>query len=98
MISVIIPTYNEGEDLIKCLESLSRQKGEDFEVIVVDDGSTDGSISKVKDRISDWRLKGLKILNQSHKGAGAARNFGARLARGDILVFVDADMTFGKNF
>jgi len=97
-ISVIIPTYNEGENLVKCLESLSRQKGEDFEVIVVDDGSTDGSISKIKDRISNLRLKSLKILKQSHKGAGAARNLGAKLAQGEILVFVDADMTFDDEF
>lgn len=92
-VSVIIPTYNE-EDVIKgCLKSLDKQNYKDFEVIVVDDGSTD----KTLERIQDTKYK-IQIFKQGHKGAGAARNRGAKHAKGDILVFIDADMTFDKNF
>ncbi len=85
MVSVIIPVYNEEEYLPGCLESLSKQKQKSLEVIVVDDGSTDGS-------------KKLATYSQNHKGPGAARNLGAKHAKGDILVFVDADMEFDPNF
>ena len=88
-ISVIIPTYNEEKVIGKCLESLSKQTYKDLEVIVVDDGSTDETLSKIK---------GIKVLKEEHKGPGAARNLGAKEAKGEILVFVDADMTFEPDF
>jgi glycosyltransferase involved in cell wall biosynthesis len=96
MISVIIPTYNEADVLGNCLRSLSGQSVKDFEVVVVDDGSNDKTMSV----LSELRVKNyeLRILRQNHKGAGAARNFGAKKACGDILVFADADMTFDKKF
>jgi poly-beta-1,6-N-acetyl-D-glucosamine synthase len=95
-ISVIIPTYNEAEDIQKCLESLMHQSLSDFEVIVVDDGSTD----KTFEVLSELKIKNLKlkIMHGVHTGAGAARNLGVKHAKGDILVFVDADMTFDVNF
>ncbi|KKP48350.1 MAG: hypothetical protein UR39_C0001G0145 [Candidatus Woesebacteria bacterium GW2011_GWA1_33_30] len=98
MISVIIPTYNEEDVISDCLLSLSKQSFKDFEVIVVDDGSVDNS--KIKIQNSKIQFKNLKLilLGQDHKGAGNARNLGAKHANGDILVFVDADMTFDKNF
>ena len=89
MISIIIPTYNEEDVILDCLESLKRQSLKDFEIIVVDDGSTDSTVNKLKE---------VTILHQNHLGAGAARNLGAKNAKGDILVFVDCDMTFDKNF
>lgn len=85
-ISVIIPIYNEKIDIKKCLNSLSKQTYKDIEIIVVDDGSMDGTPSK------------LITLKQNHLGAGAARNLGVKNAKGDILVFVDADMTFESSF
>lgn len=85
-VSVIIPTYNEIQVLGECLDSLSKQTYKDIEVIVVDDGSSDGTAEK------------FKVIRQNHKGAGMARNLGAKRAGGEILVFVDADMTFDKNF
>src|SRR3990167_2002980 len=89
-ISVIIPTYNESNAIGECIASLAKQTYHDFEIIVVDDGSTDETPEKISSRVT--------TLHQSHLGAGAARNLGAKEARGDILVFVDADMTFDKNF
>lgn len=89
MISVIIPTYNEEGVILDCLDSLSKQSLNIFEVIVVDDGSTDSTLNK---------LDNVKVFQQDHLGAGAARNLGASHAKGDILVFVDADMIFDRNF
>ena len=90
MVSIIIPTYNEESTIEECLASLSKQSHKELETIVVDDGSTDATTSK---------LRGAsKVLTQNHKGAGAARNLGAKHAKGEILVFVDADMTFDKDF
>lgn len=91
LVSIIIPAYNE-EDLIgKCLESIKNQSYKQLEVIVVDDGSLDRTLEIVK---------GLKVKTRSqyHKGPGSARNLAASHAKGKILVFVDADMTFDKNF
>lgn len=96
MVSVIIPVYNEEEDIEKCLASLSRQTFKDLEIIIVDDGSSDNS--KIKIESVKSQFKNLKLLEQNHKGAGAARNRGVEEAKGEILVFVDADMTFDNNF
>ena len=95
-ISVIIPTYNEEKVLVECLSSLDKQTFKNFEVIVVDDGSSDKTWEILPDlKFNNYKLR---ILKQDHKGAGAARNLGARRAEGEILVFVDADMTFDKKF
>src|SRR3989344_8477717 len=88
-VSVIIPVYNEEKVIQYCLESLKNQTFRDMEIIVVDDGSTDRTQELVK---------GVMLLIQDHKGPGEARNFGAKQAKGEILVFVDADMTFDKDF
>lgn len=96
MISVIIPVYNEEKDILECLESLDSQRGVKFEVLIVDDGSTD----KTKKIIKKFKPTNYKInlINQNHKGAGMARNKGAIKAKGNILIFVDADMTFDSYF
>jgi len=95
-VSVIIPVYNEEKVIKECLESLIKQSFGNFEVILVDDGSTD----KTLDIVNKINLKGLKlsIYKQNHQGPGAARNLGAKHSKGEILVFVDSDMTFDKNF
>lgn len=96
MVSVIIPTYNEKASLEDCIESLGRQTLSDFEIIVIDDGSTDGTLAILKSLKKS--LPDFSYAKQNHKGAGAARNYGVSLAKGTILVFVDADMTFDKDF
>jgi len=92
LISVIIPTYNEEMDIGSCLESLRSQTYKNFEVIVIDDGSTDNTIKILR------KFKKIKIIKGKHRGTGFSRNLGAKQARGDILIFVDADMTFDKNY
>lgn len=89
-VSVIIPVYNEVRDIANCLKSLLNQKPIP-EIIVVDDGSTDNSIQIIKSMP-------VKLLIQSHLGPAIARNLGAKHASGEILIFVDADMTFAPDF
>ena len=91
LISIIIPVFNEQEVLSNCLASLKKQTYQPLEIIVVDDGSRDNTLQIAK------KFK-VKTLAQNHKGPGPARNLGATQANGEILVFVDADMTFDKNF
>ncbi|OGL61379.1 hypothetical protein A3H10_04080 [Candidatus Uhrbacteria bacterium RIFCSPLOWO2_12_FULL_46_10] len=98
MISVIIPCYNHGTALPACLDSLREQSIDDFEVIIVDDGSSDDTPSIVKKYIdtyiNDLQIKYLKI---DHRGAPTARNYGAQEARGEYLLFADADLIFHKD-
>jgi glycosyltransferase involved in cell wall biosynthesis len=96
MISIIIPTYNEKGVLEKCIESLGEQTLTDFEIVIVDDGSTDSTKSRIRNL--QLTINNLQFLEQKHAGPGAARNLGASKAKGNILVFVDADMTFDKDF
>ena len=97
MISVIIPTYNEEDVILDCLTSLSKQSVRDFEIIVVDDGSTDLTVKKLEEVKEILDIK-IKIIYGKHEGAGAARNLGVKNSKGEILVFVDADMIFEKHF
>ncbi|QQG47102.1 MAG: glycosyltransferase family 2 protein [Candidatus Woesebacteria bacterium] len=90
-VSIIIPTFNEEKTIADCLLSLAKQTYKDFEIIVVDDGSTDQTLQNLKD------FK-IKTFSQNHKGPAVARNLGAEHSKGKILVFVDADMTFDFNF
>ena len=92
LISAIIPAYNEEDTIKSCLETLKRQSYSSIEIIVVDDGSSDSTRKIIED------FSSIKLLTQNHKGPGPARNLGASVAKGEILVFVDADMTFDKNF
>lgn len=87
MISVIIPLYNKEQTILSSIESVLSQSFQDIELIVVDDGSTDSSVSIVEG-IEDCRIK---LIKQENAGPGAARNTGARQAKGEWLVFLDAD-------
>ena len=96
-LSVIIPVYDEAEDISNCINSLNSQSYKNFEIILVDDGCTDDTISIATKTAEKNNLK-IKILQQNHGGPGLARNLGAKEAKGDILIFIDADMTFADNY
>jgi glycosyltransferase involved in cell wall biosynthesis len=88
-ISVIIPVYNVEKYLADCLKSIMNQTLSDIEIICVNDGSTDNSLKILKDySVRDSRIK---IINQTNKGAGAARNRGLEIAKGEYLYFIDSD-------
>ena len=90
-VSVIIPTYKRERSLLRLLRSLKNQINEDFEVIIVDGKSSDKTIEAIK-RISDY-----KVILSNDRGAPQQRNFGAKNARGDIMVFTDADTVLSPN-
>lgn len=87
MISVVIPAYNAEDTIGHCLSALLDQSlpREAYEIIVVDDGSTDGTRDVVR------RYPGARLIEQANQGPAAARNLGGREARGDIVLFTDAD-------
>ncbi|TWT88687.1 putative glycosyltransferase EpsJ [Pseudobythopirellula maris] len=86
LFSVVIPTYNRESLVAATLDSVFAQELQDFEVIVVDDGSSDATLDIVRD-YGDR----VKIFEQDHKGCAAARNLGAREATGEYLAFLDSD-------
>ncbi len=88
-ISIIIPVYNTLNYLPELLDSIMVQTYKNFEVIIVDDGSTDGSLEYLLDFMQDKNL--ITLYTQEHKGAAAARNFGVSISKGDFVLFVDSD-------
>ena len=87
-ISVIIPAYNVGEYIDKCLHSVLSQTYADLEVIVVNDGSTDDTAGRMKKYEKDNRLR---LIEQQNAGVSAARNTGIAAATGAYIAFVDSD-------
>lgn len=88
ILSVVIPTWNRAKLVCEAIESALLQRAGDIEVIVVDDGSTDGTAPTLARRFGE-RIKLLKI--PSRQGVGAARNLGVAAARGEWLAFLDSD-------
>lgn len=94
-VSVIVPFYNSEEYLEQCLKSILDQTLFSFELILIDDGSTDQSLNIcIKYAQRDSRIQ---IYKQSHKGPGPARNLGIKLANGKYLSFLDSDDFFEPN-
>ena len=85
LISVIIPTYNSAEFITDALKSVFAQTFPDYEVIVIDDGSTDATADIVKS------FPGVKYLRQNHRGPAAARNLGLSKSSSPLIAFLDAD-------
>ncbi len=87
LVSAIVPLYNKAPYVRRALDSIARQTFQDFEVIVVDDGSTDGG-----DAIAaDYPDRRFKLIRQPNRGPGAARNRGIAAAQGELIASLDAD-------
>ena len=93
-VTVVIPVYNKRAFLPRALHCVLAQSYKDFEVILVDDGSTDGSLESVSD-VHDPRVRRVRQVNQ---GVSAARNAGIKLARGPLVAFLDADDSWDREF
>ncbi len=91
-ISVIIPTYNRGWIIKEAIDSVLTQNYPDFELIVVDDGSTDDT----QNILAEYKSR-IRILQQDNQGVSAARNYGIDKARGDYLAFLDSDDIWLQN-
>jgi len=97
-VSVVVPTYNRKEALIQCINSLLMQEypKDKYEVIVVDDGSKDGTEKEVEQIAEENSI--LKYHKQQNQGPGAARNRGIKKAKGKIILFIDDDCIAEKNW
>ena len=85
-VSIIVPAYNASSTIERCLAALvAQQSAPSFEIIVIDDGSQDATPEIVA------QFPQVRLIRSSHRGAAAARNYGAREAHGEILLFTDAD-------
>jgi glycosyltransferase involved in cell wall biosynthesis len=93
--SIIIPIFNAAETLAETLQSVKKQSFADWEIVAVNDGSTDGSNAIFKDEMADH--ENAIIITQENCGLGAARNTAAKNATGDWLVFLDADDFWSAN-
>lgn len=96
-ISVIVPVYNVEQYLDKCLQSLQKQNFDSYEVILVDDGSTDSS-RKVAEHYANSYSEIFTLVCQENKGLSGARNTGMGYAKGKYLCFVDSDDYVEENF
>ena len=95
MISVIVPVYNVEEYLEECLESIQHQTYTDIEIILVNDGSTDGS-RDICERFCQIDSR-FKLINQGNQGLSAARNRGVKESVGQFIMFVDSDDVINTN-
>ena len=96
LVSVIVPVYNVAPYLREALDSVVNQTYKDLEIIIVDDGSTDGSTDICKEFAdSDNRIK---LIKQPNKGLSGARNTGLEIATGDLVAFVDSDDSISPLF
>ena len=88
MISVVIPLYNKAHTILKTIMSVLNQTFLDFEIIIVNDGSTDNGVDVIQKNITDSRLR---IINQVNSGVSVARNIGVELAQSEHIAFLDGD-------
>ena len=88
-ISIVVPVYNAEKYLMHCLDSLINQTMQDIEIICVNDGSKDKSLTILEDYVK--RDKRIVLLNQSNSGVSVARNNALKHVRGDYYMFVDSD-------
>lgn len=95
MFSVIIPLFNKEHTILETLNSVFDQTFQEFEVLIINDGSTDDGISVINTNFDDKRLK---IVNQTNKGVSTARNNGVKQAKYEYLAFLDGDDLWEVNY
>lgn len=94
-ISVIVPVYNSGKYLTECVNSILAQTYTNIEILLINDGSTDGS-DLICDKLGE-SYENVKILHKSNGGASSARNKGLDIATGEYIMFVDSDDTINED-
>lgn len=92
LVSLIIPTYNYGEFISNAIVSILKQTYDNYEIIVVDDGSTDGT----KNIVKSFKNNKIKYIYQENQGANVARNRGFKESSGEYIIFLDSDDILGS--
>src|SRR4051812_34519383 len=95
LISVVIPCYNDGIYLPETLHRLSKQDLQDFEIIIVNDGSTDGKTLEILNSLASDKIK---VLHKENGRMSSARNYGVKQAKGKYIAALDADDYFHPSF
>jgi len=95
IVTVVVPSYNSEKVIGQCLDSILAQTFQDFEIIVVDDGSTDGTVETANEYAKKDRR--IKVVPKEHENAGVSRNVGLDMAEGEYIVFWDSDDFFEPN-
>ncbi|TCQ78029.1 glycosyltransferase involved in cell wall biosynthesis [Ochrobactrum sp. BH3] len=90
LLSVIVPVYNTERYVLETLQSIATSAGDDFEIVIVDDGSPDSSAEKILQWINSNSIN-VRFVQKENGGLGAARNTGAQFARGKYIAFLDSD-------
>lgn len=88
-VSIIIPVYNSEEYLADCIDSIMAQGGCTYEIIIIDDGSTDSSYKIMKEY--ETKYNNIRTIRQENRGVCSARNAGIRVASGQYIIFIDSD-------
>lgn len=98
--SIIVPCHNEEKFVSKILQNLNNinYEKEKYEIILVDNASTDKTCIKIWEFLCKNKSKNLKIVHENHKGVSTARNSGAYIARGEYCIFLDADNIVDESF
>lgn len=94
MISIVVPVYNKQKTIERCIQSIIQQTYKDWELIIVDDGSTDFSATKIKSFLKDSRIH---YIYKENGGVSSARNKGIDFAQGEWSIYIDADDYFMPN-
>lgn len=95
-ISIIVPVYNVEKYVSKCIRSILNQSYKDFELLLIDDGSTDSS-GKICDNYSNWDRR-CTVYHKKNYGVSSARNLGLQKAKGEWIVFIDSDDFIGEQY
>ena len=97
LVSVLVPGYNEAKVIDKALKSLLKQEYPFFEVIVIDDGSTDGTYEEARKLSGNYGSATVKVIRQPNRGKAAALNLGISVARGELVLCIDADSELSED-
>ena len=97
-LSIVIPAYNVQDHIQRTLKSLLFQNSDEFEILIVNDGSTDNTLKNIEDikRVNDSRF--IKVLTQENGGVSKARNLGLKHAKGEYVLFLDGDDYVSEDF
>lgn len=95
-VSVIVPVFNNSQYIGTAIDSIINQDFDSYEIIIIDDGSTDDSLDIVNEKLRSTDVPN-KVIHQENKGVSSARNKGIEVSDGDYLVFVDADDYIAPN-